>query len=117
APARVPMLRQWLQSVRQTVDQSGRMHQELNDLTQRGTVDEILALASKYDGDWQSQIYQQAVWKAMANGDANRARQIITGFVSDPVQRRQMLERIDNQLLWNSVNESKIAEARLLLSK
>ena len=117
APARVPMLKQWFQSVKRTVDPNTRMYQELNELNQRGTVDDMLALAGKYGPEFQPQIYQQAAWKAMGGGDANRARQIVSEFVTDPVQRRQMLEQIDNQLLWNSVNESKIAEARQLLSK
>jgi len=117
APARVALLRQWFQSAKRTVDPNTRMYQELNELNQRGTVDDMLALASKYGLEFQPQIYQQAAWKAMAGGDANRARQIVSEFVTDPVQRRQMLEQIDNQLIWNSVNESKIAEARQLLNK
>ncbi len=117
APARVPMLRQLFQSSRPTIDPNARMHQALNEASQRGTVDDVLALASRYGPEFQLQIYQQAAWKAMGTGDPNRARQIISEFVADPAQRRQMLERLDNQLLWNSVNESKVAEARELLSK
>jgi hypothetical protein len=117
APARVPMLRQWFQSARRTADPNARMYQELNELNQRGTVDDLLGLASKYGPEFQGQIYQQAARKALSGGDANRARQIISEFVTDPAQRRHMLEQIDNQLLWNSVNESKIAEALQLLSK
>ena len=47
APGRVPALRQWLQSVQRTQDPGTRMHQELNDLVQKGTVDDILTLAGK----------------------------------------------------------------------
>lgn len=117
APARLPMLRQWFQSVKRTVDPDTRMYQELNELNQRGTVEDLLALAGRYGTEFQAQIYQQAAWKAMGSGDANRARQIVSEFVSDPGQRRQLLEQIDNQLLWNTVNEGKIAEARQLLNR
>ena len=117
APARVPMLRQWFQNARRTVDPNVRMYQELNELNQRGTVEEMLALAGKYGPEFQPRIYQQAAWKALSGRDASRARQIVSEFVTDPGQRMQMLEQIDNQLLWNSVNESKVAEARQLLSK
>jgi len=117
APARVPMLRQWFQNAKRTVYPNVRMYQELNEINQRGTVEDVLALASKYGPEFQPQIYQQAVWKALSGRDANRARQIVSEFVTDPGQRMQMLEQIDNQLLWNSVNDSKVAEARQLLSK
>lgn len=117
APARLPMLRQWFQSVKRTIDPNTRMYQELNELNQRGTVEDLLALAGRYGTEFQGQIYQQAAWKAMSSGDANRARQIVAEFVSDPGQRRQLLEQIDNQLLWNTVNAGKIAEARQLLNR
>jgi len=117
APARAPMLKQWFQSVKRSVDPNARKYQELNEQYQRGTVEDVLALAGKYGPEFQGQIYQQAAWKALAGGDANRARQIVSEFVTDPGQRQQMLEQIDTQLLWNAVNESKLAEARQLLSK
>jgi len=117
APARLPMLKQWFQSVKRTVDPDTRMYQELSELNQRGTVEDLLALAGKYGPEFQGQIYQQAAWKAMGSGDANRARQIASEFLTDPQQRRQLLDQIDNQLLWNSINEGKITEARQLLNK
>ena len=117
APARLPMLRQSFQNAQRTVDPNTRIYQEINELNQRGTVDEMLALASKYGPEFQPQIYQQAAWKAITGRDANRARQIVSEFVTDPAQRQQMLDQIDNQLLWNSVNESKVADAHQLLSK
>ena len=117
APARLPALRQWFQTVKRTVDPDTRMYQELSELNQRGTVEDLLALAGKYGPEFQGQIYQQAAWKAMGSGDANRARQIASEFLTDPQQRRQLLDQIDNQLLWNSINEGKITEARQLLNK
>lgn len=117
APAHLPMLRQLAQSIKRNADPNAQMYQELNEIAQRGTVEDILALASRYGPEFQTQIYQQAAWKAVSGGDVNRARQIVSEFVSEPGQRRQMLEQLDNQLLWNSVNQSKIAEVRQLLVK
>jgi hypothetical protein len=117
APAHVPMLKQLAQSIKRNADPNARMYQELNETAQRGTVEDILAMASRYGPEYQTQIYQQAAWKAAAGGDVNRARQIVSEFVTEPGQRRQMLEQLDNQLLWNSVSQSKIAEVRQLLVK
>jgi hypothetical protein len=111
APGRVPAVQQWLQSVQGTQDPGARMYQELNELVQKGTVDDVLILAAKYAPEFQTQIYEQAAAKAMSGGDPNRARQIISEFVADPAQRRQMLEQLDNQLAWKTVQENKIAEA------
>jgi hypothetical protein len=116
APSRISALRQWSQNAERTFDPSLRMFQELNKLTQEGTVDDILALAPRYSAELQMQIYSQAAWKAVATGDINRARQIITDLISDPVQRRQMLAQIDNQSLEKAISEEKIADVRELLS-
>jgi hypothetical protein len=116
APSRISALRQWSQNAERTFDPSLRMFQELNKITQDGTVDDILALAPRYSAELQMQIYSQAAWKAVASGDLNRARQIITDLISDPVQRRQLLAQIDNQSLEKAVSEEKIADVRELLS-
>jgi hypothetical protein len=117
APARAPVFRQLLQTIKPMVDPNARMYQTLNEVSQRGTVDDVLALAAKYGPEFRPQIYQQAAWKAINDGDGTRARQILSEFVTDPMQRRQMLEQLDNQLLWSSINQSKVAEARELLSR
>ena len=117
APARVGPLRQWSQSVELTLDPSARMYREIGEISQSGTADDIVALAQKYPPELRDQVYQQAAWKAFSSGDTNRARQIASEMISDPIQRRQMLDQFDNQALNNAAGESKIAEVRQLLSK
>jgi regulator of sigma D len=116
-PARASALRQWSQNAERTFDPNSRMYQELNKVTQNGTVEDVLALASRYSGELQTEIYQQAAWKAFSSGDVNRARQIISDFIPDPVQRRQLLANFDNQSLETAISEDKIAEARQLLGR
>lgn len=119
APARAAALQQWLQSIERTFDPNSRMHLELNKLNQNAgsTADDIIALAQRYAAEYQPQIYQQAVSKAVSSGDPDRARQIARDYINDPFQRGQALAQIENQLLWNSVNENKIDEARRRLGK
>jgi hypothetical protein len=116
-PARATALQEWSQNAERTFDPNTRMYQEISKVSQNGTVDDILALAPRYPGELQTQLYSQAAWKAFSSGDANRARQIITDFVSDPIQRRQMLASFDSQTLENAVNESRVADARQMLSR
>jgi hypothetical protein len=116
-PARASALRQWSQNVERMSDPGTRMWRELNQVSQSGTVEDMLALALKYPRDFQNQIYQSAAWKAFSSGDINRARQIVSDFVSDPIQRRQMLDQFDNLALSTAINENRIEEARQLLGK
>jgi hypothetical protein len=117
APARTAAVRQWSQNAERSFDPSLKMYQELNRAAQDGTVEDILALAPRYSGELQVQIYSQAASKALASGDATRARQIITDLISDPVQRKQMLAQIDNQSLEMAISQDKITDVRQVLSR
>lgn len=117
APARATALKQWSQQIKLTVDPGSTMYQELSDITQKGTVDDLLALTGKYGREHHQQIYQYAVSKAISSGDANRARQIIFDFVPEGLQRTQMLEQLNNQLFWAAVNENKLSDARQTLDR
>jgi len=77
----------------------------------------MLAFAEKYPTELRNQIYQSASWKAFSGGDPNRARQIVSDFIADPVQRRAILEQYDSQGLNNASEDNKILEARRLLSR
>ena len=116
-PGRAAALRQWSQNAERTFDPNSRMYQELNRVTQNGTVEDVLALATRYSGQLQTEIYQQAAWKAFSSGDVNRARQIISDFIPDPIQRRQLLANFDNQSLETAISEDKIADAKQLLGR
>jgi hypothetical protein len=116
-PAKAEAFNQWSQRVSPNLDPSARMWNEINETVQRGTIEDVLALAEKYPAEMRTQVYQQAAWKASNSGDDARARQIANEFVSDPVQRKQILAQLDNQVLWRTLNENKIEEARSLLTK
>jgi hypothetical protein len=117
APARAGALKHWSQQVKLTLDSGSVMYQELNEIAQKGTIEDLLALTGKYGPEHHPQIYQHAISKAISSGDANRARQIIRDYVPEGLQRTQMLEQLNNQLFWASLNENKIAEARQTLDR
>ncbi|HYJ86737.1 MAG TPA: hypothetical protein VEW46_11820 [Pyrinomonadaceae bacterium] len=117
APARAGALKQWTQQVKVTLDTSAAIYQEINDVNQNGTIEDLLALTGKYGREHHAQLLQYAVSKAVSTGDGNRARQIIMDFVPEGIQRTQMLEQLTNQMFWTSVNENKITEARQTLGR
>jgi hypothetical protein len=57
-------------------------------------------------------LYEQAAWKALAQGDENRARQIISEKIQASSSRDQMLELIERQKIWRDVLKGKLDEAR-----
>lgn len=116
APSRTAELREWSQAVERTLEPSARMYQEMHRISQNGTVDEMLALASKYPPEFQNLLYQNAAWKALSTGDTARAKEIAE-MSSDPVQRRQMLDQLNNQALSAAEGENKIVEARRLVDQ
>lgn len=116
APARSAELREWSQGVEHTLDPSARMYQEMRQISEKGTVDDMLALASKYPPDFQNMLYQNAAWKAVSSGDTARAKEI-ADKIADPVQRRQVTDQIDNQAARAAEGDNKVVEARRLAEK
>src|SRR5262249_1870311 len=116
APARTPELREWSRAVEKTLDPQVKMYQDLNKVSQNGTVDEMLALASKYPPEFRTLLYQNAAWKAITAGDTARAKEIAE-MISDPVQRRQVLDQLDNQAARAAEGSNKLIEARRLVDK
>lgn len=117
APANAIKLRTLMERIEHIQAPYEKLQRELQTIAQQGTVDDILALASKHPLEMRDQIYQQATWTALSNGDAHRARQIASELISDPGQRRNMLDQIERNLMWSAVNDGRFAEARQMLSK
>ncbi|MDT4969486.1 MAG: hypothetical protein QOJ64_4223 [Acidobacteriota bacterium] len=116
-PARLAALQRKLAELRKAVDPGSRFWQENQELIQNGSVDDLLALALKSPPEMRDQVYQQASWKAAGQGEIDRARQIITDGVSNPMMRRQMLDQIDRQAANTAAAEGKIEQARQVLSR
>ncbi|MFN2577470.1 MAG: hypothetical protein ABR607_07250 [Pyrinomonadaceae bacterium] len=116
APARSAELREWTQGVEHTLDPSAKMYQEMRRISEKGTVDDMLALASKYPPEFQNMLYQNAAWKAVNTGDTARAKEI-ADKIPDPVQRRQLTDQIDNQAARAAEGDNKLVEARRLADK
>ena len=113
APTRVAEVRDWSRGVEKTIDPNARLYQELRQVSEKGTVDDILALVPKAPPGFQSLLYQNAAWKAVSNGDTARAKDIAEK-ISDPVQRRQVMDQLDNQAARSTEGNNQVVEARRL---
>ena len=70
--------------------------QELSEIEQNGTVDEVLALTKKYP-QMEEAISWRALQKAQASGDIEQARKVANDFTGNPAVKQAMLERLDRQ--------------------
>jgi hypothetical protein len=116
APARSADLREWSRGIEKTIDPNTQIYQEIRRVSEKGTADEILALASKYPPEYQNLVYQNAAWKAVSSGDTARAKEIAEK-IADPVQRRQVIDQLDNQAARAAEGDNKVVEARRLAEK
>lgn len=116
APSRTAELREWSQAVERTLDPQAKMYQDMQKVSQNGTIDEMLAMAAKYPPEFQPQLYQNAAWKAFTSGDTTRAKEIAE-MMPDPVQRRHMLDQLANQTLNAAEGNNKAIEARRLVDR
>jgi hypothetical protein len=87
-------LKQWQPEDSDDSPQTYSLWEELNEVTQEGTVDDILALEKTYP-QMRESIYDRAFYKAQTTGDLDRARKIAEETPEGV--RRYMLEGLERQ--------------------
>jgi len=113
APDQLQPLREWKEKIGRGFSNSSSS--ELETLIKHGNVENILEFATKSPPESRNHIYQQAAWKAAAAGDTARARQIAQDLISDPFQRMQLLEQLEQQSLSLAISENRLGDARALI--
>ena len=120
APSRAARLKQWASEEESESQWSSETYAELqddlNDLPQDATVDQILALIPKYP-QMAEQIYLKAIGQAMQQGDVEGARKITTDYVTQPGERQYLLSQIDRAEKHAKLNESNLAEIQQRLAE
>jgi len=85
-------------------------------LSQNGTAEELMQAAKTAPAGVSEALLQQAAWKAIGQGDADAAHQIVEK-IADPRQRAEMELNLARRSFERAQSEKKIAEARSLLSR
>jgi hypothetical protein len=115
-PTQVQALRRQTTPAAQANDPYREAYQEFNQLQQKGTLEQMLDFAKNAAPELRNQFYLQAAWKAVNQGNSDRARDIINTHLPAH-QRRNMLENLDTTQMHNLANEGKLDEARRILSR
>jgi hypothetical protein len=93
---RAASLKSWTQDDGDDASPSQRWWEQINELTEKGTVDEILAFVEK-NPDSKYQLSDVAVRKAEAAGDYARARQIATDLVGEYSRKALLAQIVDDE--------------------
>ena len=103
---RAAQLKPWAEHADSLEDFPGWSSQ-INEAIEKGTVDELLALAPHYP-QMQFEILRAAMKKAEASGDVNRARQIASDIPEED-QRHFLLAELERDQAWVSISAEKLA--------
>jgi len=90
---------------------------EYRQLMETGTPDALVEAAPKAPPEMRQQLYRTAAFKALSEGNAERARQIINSNVDNSQMRQQWLKEIDQQLFWRAASEGNIEQAQVVLAR
>jgi hypothetical protein len=110
-PGKAAAVDKTLEKLNTPVDPQGRLAQQYQNRINNGSLTAALEAAGQAPPVMRDQFYQQVAVKAAAAGDFTLARQILTEHVSNPVQRRQALNNLDQQAVYSALNNGKIDEA------
>ncbi|HEV2836535.1 MAG TPA: hypothetical protein VGW58_14525, partial [Pyrinomonadaceae bacterium] len=108
-PGQAARLKHWMTEDASRSYSITQSYVELNDLSENGTVDEILALLSKYP-QLEGQIYARAMWKAELEGDFELAKKIATNYNGDPMIKGAMESRVKDFSLTTERIEAELAQ-------
>lgn len=86
------------------------------ELTNAGSPEALIEAAKTAPSEVADNLIQQAAWKAINQGDDERASQIIE-TLADPAQRAYLKAQVARQALYRAREQKKTAEARALLAR
>ena len=84
---------------------------DLQKLIANNPVEEALENIEKAPSDSREHMYIQLAYREAANGDLARARQIVNDYVTNPFQRRQTLNNLEQQETFRVLGKGKVEEA------
>jgi hypothetical protein len=115
-PSKAPMVRQKLTEMGMTNNSLANIAQTFSALQGNPTADALLQAAQVAPQQMQSRLYQQAAYKAIDEGDTERARQIANDHLQNNA-RDVVMQRIDFKEMTKKAEGARIEEIRQTVSR
>jgi hypothetical protein len=116
-PAKAPMVRQKLTEMGMTNNNTmANLAQTFSALQGEPTADALLQAAQVAPQQMQSRLYQQAAYKAIDEGDTDRARQIANDHLQNNA-RDVVMQRIDFKEMSKKADSERIEDIRQTVSR
>jgi hypothetical protein len=87
------------------------IHQQLQTTIGNNSTDASLTAIAKAPPEFREQYYIQLANQLVASGDIERAKQIVNDHISNPYQRREFLNGLEQQKISQAMNNGKVEEA------
>lgn len=110
-PSKAPMVRQKLTEMGMTNNSMANLAQTFSALQGDPSADALLQAAQSAPQQMQSRLYQQAAYKAIEEGNTDRARQIANDHLQSNV-RDVVMQRIDFKEMVMKADGTRIADIR-----
>ncbi len=115
APDQMPALRSRIVEVEKSYEAQNGSWAKYHELAQNGTPEALMEAAKTAPSpEMADSLINQAAWKAVNQGDDERARQLIEE-IRNPQQRAEMKKQLTRHAFSRAREQNKVAEARALL--
>ncbi len=117
APNKAATLKARTKDLHKDLDPQDTIYEEFNKRMQSGSVESLLEICKNAPEELRGEFYAQVAAKANSEGKAELATQIINEHITDPSQRKNMLNNVEQQSFYRSIQEGKYEEANLSLNR
>ncbi len=115
-PTRAAALKARIAEINGDEDPEEKKAAEFESVMEKGSTEAMIEAAAKAPEEIRNNIYQQAAMKAFADGNTDKAKQIINDHFSDPDQRDQMIAYLSQEEIWRAASAGKLERTRQLLA-
>jgi hypothetical protein len=115
APDRAAQVKSKLAAFNGTLNKEQRDWQTYEALFEKATPEEMIKAADKLGDEQRESMYREAVIKAVGGGRYDATREFIKNQIEDDGRRKQLLESLDEQRMYQATSEGKPEEMQKLL--
>lgn len=115
APDRAAKLKVQIAEFSRTLPQSQRDWNSFNAMFENATPEEMIKAANKVGDDQRATLFHQAASKAVAQGDADRYRELIKNQIESEDERKTALDSLNTEQMYYDLSHGKTDDLDTLL--